>query len=109
MIAPNNDELTDQNYRQKSFHYDGNKIFDSELLILLFTGQQQLIRAKGHVRTITGWILFNYTLSGSSFEPCENKTQSELVIITGPSNSDLDESIKYGIEKTIISITPINL
>ena len=94
--------LTDDNYQQEVYQYEKNTIFDSDKLISLFTNHPYIIRVKGHVRTSSGWNLFNHTLSGSNFEVCQAKTQSEVIIISEKSTSDLSMNLNEQIMKTVI-------
>jgi hypothetical protein len=59
---------------------------------------------KGHIRTKDGWKLANFTLSGYTFEPCQEKEQSELVIIMDKSGVDLTENLRAGIESVLIPV-----
>lgn len=78
--------LLNKNFEEKYFRFEGNILFDSQKLTGYFNEQQSIVRAKGHIQTETGWKLVNFTLSGSSIEPCQQKNQAELVIIAEKSD-----------------------
>lgn len=96
--------LTDGNFREQVFQYNANRIFSPEALKTVFSATPSIIRAKGHIRTLNGWSLFNYTLTGYNFEPCPEKENSELVIIFDRPEVSLAEDIRSVIEKTIIPV-----
>jgi G3E family GTPase len=80
-----NPDTSDDNYQQKYYKFDTETIFDPVKLNHFFENQPQIIRAKGHIKTNKGWMLLNFTLSGYTFEPCDEKEFSEIVIISGKS------------------------
>lgn len=93
--------LTDENFQEKVFQFGIEHIFDPEKLISLFNNHHSIIRAKGHFNTTSGWALFNYTISGCNFEPCQAKEHSELVIIFRKNESIQKEEFNKQIEKCI--------
>lgn len=94
--------LTDENFQEKVFQFEADRIFVPETLKTVLDGMPSIIRAKGYIRTLNGWSLFNYTLTGYNLEPCPEKGQSELVLIFDRPEVSLAEDIKGAIEKTII-------
>ena len=102
MISPANLSLTDKNYEEVNCLFGADKIFDTERLTLFFDRHPQMIRAKGHVQTDMGWKLFNFTLTGCLFESCEEKKQSELVVIFEKSETNSHQDLKKEFEKTMI-------
>lgn len=93
--------LTDRNFREQVFQFDTDRIFELETLRTVFAANPSIIRAKGHIRTINDWSLFNYTLTGFNFEPCPEKEQTELVIIFHENESIPKEEFNKQIEKCI--------
>ena len=102
-FGANPDSLSD-NYLGKNFKFNHGTIFDTDKLCQFFTENPFIVRGKGHVRTKKGWQLANFTSSGFTFETCQEKEQSEFVIITDKSGVDLTKNLKVGIENTIISV-----
>ena len=95
-------DLTDSNYQQENYKFGADKIFDAERLTHFFNNHPSIIRAKGFVQTKTGWQLFNFTLSGASFEPCPSKNQNELIVIAEKSASLSIQSLEWEIEKSCL-------
>jgi len=104
MLSSTNPGLSDSNYQQKNYSFNANIIFDLNLLIGFFILHPFIIRGKGHIRTENGWMLVNYTLSGSTFESCQENQQSEIIIIAKKSSSDQFQNLKTEIERSIISV-----
>jgi len=73
---------TTENYEENDVIVDREIIFDSWEVIQFFQNHPSIIRAKGHLRTESGWKLVNYTLSGCIFEPCPEKEQNEIIFIS---------------------------
>ncbi len=78
--------------------FDVDVIFDSGKLAQFFVSHPSILRAKGFVQTESGWNLFNYSLTGFSFEPCLAKIQNELVVIAEKSDMHPFQNIKGEIE-----------
>jgi G3E family GTPase len=98
MLFASNQDLTDSSYQEMNYQFGTDKIFDIEKLTQFFKNQPSIIRAKGFVQTKTGWNLFNYTLSGCTFEPCLPKSKSEMVVIAEKSEvylQNLEENIVF--------------
>jgi G3E family GTPase len=89
------------NYFEHSIQYQPDIIFDSIKLTELFFDCAQIVRAKGHVQTETGWNLFNSTLETCTFEPCPVKAKSELILIS--SESGVFKTIKNRISLAVKS------
>jgi len=104
LLSPTNSGLSDSNYQQKSYSFNSDIIFDLNLLTSFFILHPFIIRGKGYIRTINGWMLVNYTLSGSTFESCQENQQSEIIIIAEKSSSDQFQNLKTEIERSIISV-----
>ena len=100
MLFASNQDLTDSRYREMNYQFGTNKIFDIEKLTQFFKNQPSIIRAKGFVQTKTGWILFNFTLSGVAFEPCLPKTQNELVVIIEKTGAGLIQELEFEFDST---------
>jgi G3E family GTPase len=81
MLFGANQDMTDSNYQETHYQFGVEKIFDAEKLTQFFTIHPSIIRAKGFIHSKAGWNLFNFTLSGITFEPCLPRSQNELVII----------------------------
>lgn len=103
MILQNDRLLTDDHYLQQTCRFEALSVFVPEKVIRFFTDYPKILRAKGHIRTLEGWKLFNYTLTRCSFEPCEAKGQSELIIISEKSPSDLNENPEDTIREMMIA------
>jgi hypothetical protein len=99
MIMPINLNLTDRNFEKENFVFNPDTIFNADHLAQFFTDCSQIVRAKGHIRTEKGWNLFNFTLSGCIFEPCQIKEQNEIVIIVEKSEINLIHTYRAAIEK----------
>jgi G3E family GTPase len=104
MASSANPVLSDTNYQEKNYSFSANIIFDLNSLTSFFILHPFIIRGKGHIRTENGWVLANYTLSGSTFEPCQDNQQSEIIIIAEKSSSDQFQNLKTEIERSIISV-----
>ena len=102
MIMPVNLNLTDRNFKEENFIFTSDAIFNADHLTRFFIDSPQVVRAKGHIRTEKGWNLFNFTLSGCIFEPCQTKEQNEIVIIVEKSGINLLHNLRPEIEKIII-------
>ena len=105
LLSSTNSDLSDRNYQEKNYSFNADTIFNSDLLTRFFNVNPNIIRVKGHVRTENGWILVNYTLSGSTFESCQESQQSEIVIIAEKSSFDQFQNLKTEIERSIISVS----
>lgn len=104
MLFGANPDLISDNYLEKNFKFNHETIFDTDKLCRFFTENPFIVRGKGHVRTNGGWQLANFTPSGYTFEPCQEKEQSEFVIIADKSGVDLTKNLKVGIESAVISV-----
>ena len=104
LISSTNPGLSDSYYQEKNYSFNANIIFDLNLLTGFFILHPFIIRGKGRIRTENGWMLVNYTLTGSTFEPCQENQQSEIIIIAEKSSSDLFINLKTEIERSIISV-----
>ncbi len=105
MLSSTDPGLSDSNYLQKNYSFNANIIFDLNLLTSFFILHSFIIRGKGHIRTENGWMLVNYTLSGSTFESCQENQQSEIIIIAEKSSFDQFQNLKTEIERSIISVS----
>jgi G3E family GTPase len=97
-----NSNLKDKNYQKKHFQFGVNSILDSEKLIHFFKDYPDIFRVKGYIQTENGWKLFNFTLSGSTFEPCKAKEKSELVLIAQKMENQILPDFKEIIGKTCL-------
>ncbi|MGV8095487.1 MAG: CobW family GTP-binding protein [Mangrovibacterium sp.] len=104
MLSSTEPVLTNHSYQERNYSFNAMTVFDVSSLSRLFTVNASVIRAKGHVRTRDGWKLLNYTLSGCTFDPCQEKEQNELVIIAEKSAPDLFQNLSVEIEKAVISL-----
>lgn len=100
MISSADIELSDVNYKQKNYTFDSEVLFDTESLTLLFRNHPAIVRAKGHIYTVKGWNLLNFTLSGCTFEPCEAKNRNEIILIIENSDSDQTQDFEAEIKST---------
>jgi G3E family GTPase len=104
MFSSTNPGLSDRNYQQKNYSFNANIIFDLNSLTSFLIQHPFIIRGKGHIRTENGWVLVNYTLSGRTFEPCQENKQSEIIIIAEKSSSDHFQNLRTEIERSFISV-----
>ena len=98
MLFTEDSDFKDNKYFQKSFLFGAETIFNTGRLMQYFYSHQTIIRAKGHILTENGWNLVNYTLSGGSFEPCEIKENSSIVIIAEKTDPNLFSNLLKEIE-----------
>jgi G3E family GTPase len=70
-----------EDYQETTLLLGTEYFIDLEKLSAFFEKSASVVRAKGYLQTQTGWIFFNYTLSGIVSETCEVKSRNELVII----------------------------
>lgn len=103
LLSSTNPGLSDSNYMEKNYSFNANLIFDLNLLTGFFILHPFIIRGKGNIRTENGWVLVNYTLTGCTFEPCQENQHSEVIIIAEKSNSDQFQNLKTEIERSIIT------
>jgi len=102
MFSATDHQLTDSNFRSDTYSFASSTIFSVDKVEKFFTNHPQIIRAKGHLFMNTGWMLVNFTLSGSLFEPCEENVKNELIIITERYPAIPDENFKVEFAKTIL-------
>jgi G3E family GTPase len=102
MVPLTNPNLADSNYQEINFIFGANAIVDPDLLGSFFADHPCIIRSKGHVRTEHGWRLLNFTLVDYTFDPCQEKEQSEIILIAEKSGSDQFQNFKSEIERTVI-------
>lgn len=81
-------QLTDQNFEEYNLQVLAEQEIEIEALKDFFIDTKAIIRAKGHVHSRAGWILFNYTLTDFNIESIKAKEKNELVIIAEKSASD---------------------
>ena len=101
MFSATDLQLTDSNYQSDTYLFNATTIFSAEKINKFFTNHPGIIRAKGHLLMNTGWMLVNFTLSGSHFEPCPENLQNELIIITERSPATPGEDLRKEIAETI--------
>jgi G3E family GTPase len=70
-----------ENYKVFSSKFSVNKVIDPTLLSQLLTREPAIVRAKGYIYGGNEWLLFNYTLSGTTTERCSYGAENELVVI----------------------------
>lgn len=74
-------DVSDANYRQFQFVFDQKDCFKIDSLHAFLSEFQEILRAKGHIRTKQGWRLINLSSSGFQHAASEPKTQNELIVI----------------------------
>lgn len=87
--------LSAANYLQKTSTFSADIILDIDRLSQILAEHPSILRAKGYIRTQTGWKLFNYTLSSYSVEDCNYCTQNELVFIVDQTEISLIDELEY--------------
>jgi len=90
-----NKNLSDKDYQKKIFSMDAQTVFVEERLVALFYSFTGILRAKGYVRTESGWRFLNYTLSGCDLVPCESKERNELIVITEAVQPDYFQLLEF--------------
>jgi len=100
-----NSNLTDHNYLKKHLQFGNETIFDCEKLSAFFNMHSEILRAKGHIQTQKGWILFNFSLSGCTFEPSKNKDGTNLVLIAETMACKLLPDLQEEIERTCLQLS----
>ena len=103
MLSAADLQLTDSNYQSDTYLFNATTIFSAEKINKFFKNHPGIIRAKGHLLMNTGWMLVNYTLSGSHFEPCAENIQNELIIITERSPAIPGEDLRKEMAETIFT------
>jgi len=101
-----NHELTSRNYQEMSYLFKPVTVFDVTLLSQLFSGYPSILRAKGFILTISGWKLYNYTLTGFSSESCEVQEYSRIVAVSLTEDTLLMENLRSEIEMYFSPLTP---
>lgn len=91
---------TAKDFQEINLRFGAEYHFEIEKMPAFFIENPSVIRAKGHLRNLDGWNLFNYTLSGCNVEPCEPKVQNEIIFIAEKSDSD-HKNIKEGFMKLL--------
>ncbi len=99
MSLAKNPELTSENYLENSYVFKPESVFDVARLSQFFTGSPSILRAKGFIRTISGWKLYNYTLTGYSSETCEVQEFSRIVTVSLTADTLLMENLRSEIER----------
>lgn len=99
-IADHN--LSDSRYAEKNFTFNPERIFNTDSLSRFFDTQYKITRAKGYLHTEKGWQLFNFTLSGCTFEPCQKKNQNELIIIAEQAEFSEHVNLNAELEKALL-------
>jgi len=103
MAFSDDSRLSDNNYQKHSIIHSKEVVFDADKLAVLLNDHAAVLRAKGHVKTNSGWKLFNFTLSGSTFEPCEEEERNELIVITERAEQDHFQDLNFKIGEAIVS------
>ena len=85
-------ELSDNNYRKDLVSFEKDKVFDLKKLTSFFESEEKIIRAKGFVRTSSGWISFHSVLNDISYSTCEEKSQNQIAVIQQRPELNLDMS-----------------
>jgi len=75
-------ENQNHHYNENNYKFNSDYKFDTSKLKEFFHENVSIVRSKGFINTQSGWMLFNYTLSGVNFEPCLEKNLNEIVIIS---------------------------
>jgi G3E family GTPase len=70
-----------ENYKVLSLKLPKDKVIEPAMLSQLLSQEPSIVRAKGYIYAGNEWLLFNYTLSGTSTESCGKRVENELVVI----------------------------
>ncbi len=70
-----------ENYKVLSLKLPEDKFVEPAMLSQLLSQEPSIVRAKGYIYAGNEWLLFNYTLSGTTTERCSYGTENELVVI----------------------------
>jgi len=69
------------NYKVLTIKQPGDRVILPALLSRLLAREPAIVRAKGYIYTGNEWLLFNYTLTGTTAESCSKRVENELVVI----------------------------
>jgi G3E family GTPase len=81
-IESSDPRLDDNNFSRLLYTCEAERIIDSNMIKSILEKFPGILRAKGHIRTDSGWMLMNYTLSGCSFLQCAPKERNQLIVIS---------------------------
>lgn len=81
--------LNDTGYVEHVIDLEGKRLYNAADLEKWCSEYPSVVRAKGYIKTTSGWELFNYTLSGTHTEPCNEQNSGSLVVIAEKSSFDL--------------------
>lgn len=97
-------ELSDNKYSQQVVSFKKYEVFDLDKLTSFFKSEENIIRAKGFVRTSSGWISFHSVLNRISYDSCKEKSKNEIVIIQQKPEKELgiNTEIKNHLKKTLL-------
>lgn len=73
---------------QTTYFYNANKCFNLDRLQSAISYEESIIRTKGFLNTINGWILLNTVGDSIEIQPCQSKTTNSLVIFYDDTSSD---------------------
>ena len=88
-------------YREFTMEIPGDKTVNIQKLSELLASEKSILRAKGYIYTWEEWVLFNYTLSGTSTEICNRRENGELVFIYESNGNENQSVFKSLLEKSI--------
>ena len=94
MISSMDIHLTDINYQSYNYFYNSDIIFSTQKVVIFLQNNPEIFRAKGYLNTEDGWMLLNFTHTGSHFEPCSLKAQSQLILIAERSHFKSGENFE---------------
>jgi len=70
-----------EDYKGFSLKFSEDKVIHPSCLARLLAQETAIVRAKGYIYAGNEWLLFNYTLAGTTTESCSLKLGNELVVI----------------------------
>lgn len=71
-----------EDYKQQSFTYPAEKLFDIDTIKKFFSDSEHIIRAKGHLNIGKMWILFNVVMGKFDYQRVTKKDKNTIVLIS---------------------------
>ena len=87
-----------EDYKGFSLKLSVDKVIHPTWLSQLLALEPAIVRAKGYIYTGNEWLLFNYTLTGTTTESCSLKLGNELVVIYDATLDFDSQSFKSKVE-----------
>jgi G3E family GTPase len=92
-----------EDYKGFSLKLSADMVIHPTWLSQLLALEPAIVRAKGYIYTGNEWLLFNYTLTGTSTESCSLKLGNELVVIYDATLDFDSQLFKFKVEDIAIA------